>query len=74
MKEIDVTGEPLAWTTSINLIETIDSFKKIDRIINSIEAVTGEENLNDAVHAIGEELRHAMYHIELLNYFSYLKE
>ena len=74
VKKFDSNGEKEAWTLTHGLSDIEATALKL--IQESIPTLTRtartEEEILDALHEIGEDLRHIIYHIKDLKFYSYL--
>ncbi|MDX2362004.1 MAG: hypothetical protein QNK23_14435 [Crocinitomicaceae bacterium] len=76
VNSFDEPNEPQSSVLAHSLLDCQESFKEVsENLIPKlfIEGASTEE-LEDALHDIGEELRHVLYHINDAKFYSYLIE
>jgi Zn-dependent oligopeptidase len=70
------TAEEAAWELATSLADIEEASKRYvnDLMPRLVAADVAEEELADLLHAIGEELRHVLYHVRDARYFGYLQD
>jgi hypothetical protein len=72
--QFDKPGEPQGHTLAHAVSHGEDSFATfLDNLLPKLaNEMASAEDLIDTIHNVGDELRHILYHIHDVKYFSYL--
>lgn len=75
VKQFDKPGEPQAWTLVHALSDMEESMISVlcEHLPALMEA-NDAESAEDALHDVGEALRHILYHLNDVSFFGYLKD
>jgi len=70
----DTAEEPHGWTLAYTLSELEESFRRFldEQLPKLTHGRTGELDMREMLHEIGEEFRHILYHINAPEFFRYL--
>jgi hypothetical protein len=75
VRRFDIPGEPQAWVLAHALRDMEASMlrvveQQLPRLLDLNDAAA----IDDALHELGEELRHILFHVRETRFFGYLEE
>jgi len=70
----DSLEEREADTVAHALLDMLESFKTVSNFVTKLnESKLTEEEVDELLLDVGEELRHIIYHVDDMKFYSYLK-
>jgi hypothetical protein len=75
VSRFDTEGEEQAWTLAQALSDLEGAFRTlVDDLLPRVARTDNVTELEDILHAVGEEFRHVLYHLRDCQFYGYLRE